>query len=406
MTALTRILLGLAATLSLASCAAPRSLPVGDPSAGDGPTTTTAAPAADAAPTTTATAATATTTTRAAARVEAAGTSASLGFNNAEQMVRTADGVLHAVWVDGDTLVHGAIDPSGAVTTSRVRRAGAIILPAIAASGTTLAVAWTEGASDVTVATSPDGGASWSSPTPLGGGTGASLAGDDRGFVAVWHDGHEHASSSIRLARLDAGATGWSDPRRVDTSPAAPVWPSVAVDGDDVWVAWRDDRDGPYTVWLRRSTDRAGTWLAEQQVVAGVSGDPDVCTAGGSVWAGYHAAGSVEVVRLAGGSVSTPPVTVGPGWFAHVSCGADGGVGVAWEQTTGPLDDDAAKAAAYALVGADGHVTTNGVTQEHDAIAASILLGAGGTADVLWIDGTTTDVPLRGALWHQVVSAG
>lgn len=411
MSTFTRTLtLGIATALSLSACDAGHLLP-DVPGAGGSAETTAATTATTAAETTTTTASTTATTVPAeagATRIDEAGAAASLGFNNAEQMVRTEDGVLHVVWVDGDALVHGAIDAQGGVTTSLVRDAAAISLPAIAVSGGTLAVAWTEGTSSVMAATSGNGGQAWSAPQPVGDGAGASLAGDDRGFVAAWHDGREGARPAIRLSLLDRGEVRWSEPRRVDASPAAPVWPAVAVDGDHVWVTWRDNRGGPYTIWLRHSVTRAATWHAEQQVVTTASGDPDICTAAGAVWIGYHGRGTVSVARSVNDGTTFPSVVeVGAGWFAHVSCGDDGGVAVAWEQTTGSVQDDGPKAAAYAFVAAGSELVSTGVVQEGEGLATSIARQEGsGAADVLWLDGSTSDEPLRGALWHQVVALG
>lgn len=407
MTTFTRTLtFCISAALLLSACDAAHLLP--ETSAGEGVSTETTGTTTAADPTTTTAMATTTTIPAAAgpARIDAAGAAASLGFNNAEQMVRTDNGVLHVVWVDGDAIVHGALDAQGGVTTSIVRQGASVSLPAIAVSRGTLAVAWTEGGSSVMAATSENGGSAWNTPQAVGTGTGASLVGDDVGFVAVWHNGRERIRSAVLLSLLDRRGVHWSEPLRVDSSPAAPVWAAVAIDGDHVWVTWRDNRDGPYTIWLRHSATRATSWSAEKGVVTAASGDPDICIGGGSLWVGYHGRGAVKVAQSKDGGATFPSVTeVGAGWFAHVSCGDDGGVAVAWEQTGSSIYDDEAKAAAYAFIDTGGEVVGAGVVQGSDGLAISVARQTGsGAADALWIDGRTSNEPLRGALWHQVVA--
>ncbi|MES4792097.1 MAG: hypothetical protein C4321_03130 [Chloroflexota bacterium] len=46
--------------------------------------------------------------------------------------------------------------------------------------------------------------------------------------------------------------------------------------GETVWVTWRENRDGAYHIYLRRSVDGGATWLPEQELTHTNTGDPKV----------------------------------------------------------------------------------------------------------------------------------
>lgn len=394
----TRLVAGAAALASLVALGA---------CAGPGATASPSTTASPAAPSTTATTPPASAEPTAIAAeptaVAAAGDTARLGFNNAGQMAATTDGTVLSTWVDGDDVVvassQGADTPS---STTVVASGRTPTLPGIAADGALVVVTWLEGAR-VMASLSSDAGVTWSAPVELGTGGGPAGAVDDGHVVVVWHTGSEEAGSTITLASWDG--QGWSSPVRVDESDASPVWASVAVDGDDVVVTWRDDRTGSYSVWLRHSGDGGLTWDDEVHVVTSTSGDPDVCIGDdGAAWVGYHGRGAITVVHSAdGGATFGSPVTVGRGWFAHVDCVA-GGVLVAWEGTEGQAKA-AGKEAAWAFVDGTGTVTATGTASDPavtDTAATTALATAPGQAVVAWV--VPGAEPLVGTLWWQEVA--
>ena len=342
--------------------------------------------------------------------IEEAGDAAGLGFNNADQMAMTADGAVHAVWLDSGSVVYSTM---GGTATRTLSTAGTRnSLAAITALGDHLVVAWTEmtgRATRLVWAPSTDAGATWSEPRVLAAnGTAASLASSDGRVVAVWHEGSEQ-SATVWFARLDGDA--WTTPASVSTSEKAALWAGVEIAGDDVWVVWRDNRDGAFSVWMRRSTDGGETWKREQQLVDTVSGDPAVCATGDGVYVAYHGRGTVSVIRSEDdGKHFDEPTVVGPGWFAHASCGTDGTVVIGWEHTTGSPRDDITKTSAYAVLDGDGRIVSEGTAGEAPAIAAAVLNRGDGTADILWIDASVksdsgTKMP-SGPLMHAVIVTG
>ena len=85
-------------------------------------------------------------------------------------------------------------------------------------------------------------------------------------FLA-WSDqrGSPIGLGRLRFARsLDAGSSYLDRDRIVDGSTRHTVFgdPGIAADGNEVWVAWSDERTGAFDVWLRRSADLGGTFAA------------------------------------------------------------------------------------------------------------------------------------------------
>lgn len=364
------------------------------PDTGAAPTTTSTTTAA---PETSTTTTEATTTTTAAP--EPVLTDVKLGFNNAEQGVLAPDGTPLLVLVsDGAAKVARGDDPD-LVTAGESPR---IANPAITAGTTRVVVAWSEGAGDDTVvkaAVSETAGASFGPEQLLGRGGGPSLAASGDEVVAVWHTGAEgEPDGDIVMARLPAGAETWSDPDAVDESAAAPLWASVDLRGTTAVVAWRDDRDGVYSVWTRTSPDLGETWGPEVHAVTAVSGDPDVCLdPDGTIWLGYHGRGSIRLTRSTdGGTNYEPTVVVGDGWFAHLSCDT-GVVAVAWEETTAPPKaPEAAKSAGWAIYDTDLQPSARGSAGGPDAVAASVVSAGAGGLDLIWVD--APDAALAGTL--------
>ena len=134
--------------------------------------------------------------------------------------------------------------------------------------------------SDMSAARSPDGGASWSDPAPVGGfgwvfdgcpHVGAGLAAEPDGgrlFAAVW-TGKEGEAGLYACFSDDAGAT-WSQPARLggrgDTHPRL-----AALGGGRVAAAWtRHTREGTTLVYAV-SEDRGASW-PEPEAFAGGGG--------------------------------------------------------------------------------------------------------------------------------------
>jgi hypothetical protein len=65
----------------------------------------------------------------------------------------------------------------------------------------------------------------------------------------------------------DAGVT-WADETRLTSDPGISNNPCLAASGDNLYVAYDDQRGSPCRVYYRRSTDRGGTWEPEVPLTA------------------------------------------------------------------------------------------------------------------------------------------
>lgn len=352
-------------------------------------------------------------------KLEAAGSSANIGFNNAAQVVTGSDGAQHYVFVSGSrTVMHGSAHGSaaGVEATAISSGQGKVSLTAIAASDEIIVIGWTEaaagGQAGVYLSESSDGGATWTPPYLLeAGASGLSLAARHGTVVAAWFVGDE-AGAEIHFASRDGESQEWSEPIRLDGSGAAPLWPAVEISGEAVWVTWRDNRDGAYHIFLRRSVDGGATWLSEQELTHTNTGDPTICAGeNGVVWLAHHGRGKITVLRSTdAGATFGEPVVVGNGWFPRLSCEADGDMILGWEQSDSidPKADDT-KQAAYVTGNADGTIGRAIVLSETAGTCASVTVRDDGYADAVWVDksGSASGVPaLAGELWHAVVEVG
>ena len=71
---------------------------------------------------------------------------------------------------------------------------------------------------------------------------------------------------------LDGGVT-WSKPINLSINPGDSVWPTIAITPQGIiYVAWGDDTEGQYDVFLRYSTDTGNTWSPTRNITAQVKG--------------------------------------------------------------------------------------------------------------------------------------
>lgn len=330
--------------------------------------------------------------------------SVSLGFNNSEQVVFDGNGT-NMVWIAENTLFFVTRSEDGAVTSTQKLAEGKLSLPAVTRDGNLVGVGWVERTSQVdSVKTiiSTDGGLTWGNTVILGSGSGISLAASENTIVGVWFEGKPEASSKIMM-RMFADDQ-WSEASRVDQSTKNPLWPSVAIRGNDLFVTWRDNREGvPYSIWLRRSSDLGTTWQNEQHLVTKLSGDPDVCISKNRVWLAHHGAQKITLLESQDqGETFTSRGQIGSGYFAHLSC-TDTTVAVAWEySTSGAKSDD--KKVGWAIFTNNGEALGTGLIDDGRGAATTIYLSPDSRwAEILWLKREAED-PLKGTLRHQILS--
>jgi hypothetical protein len=232
-----------------------------------------------------------------------------------------ADGHLYAVWQDDRTGVDGVwfnASADGGATwmpTDIALNGGeaAARTPDIACVGERVYVVWEDERdgdlryTNIYADVSEDAGRSWLDDDmaldadPEGAATSLApriVAVDDAAYVA-WFDNRDGAYDIYVQATADDGATWLAAPTRVDTDAAGEAYsalPRLVADGDGrVVVAWEDSRDGASDIYANVSDDAGVTFgAADQRLDAGDDPGatnsflPSLAMAGDAVYAVWH----------------------------------------------------------------------------------------------------------------------
>ncbi|MBI5599388.1 MAG: exo-alpha-sialidase [Deltaproteobacteria bacterium] len=145
--------------------------------------------------------------------------------------------------------------------------------PAMAIEGRNVYIVWfddTYGNYEILLDKSTDGGATWEFQrlTDNPGksyGNGPSIAAQGRNVYVVWMDDTTGNNEILLNVSTDAGAT-WQTQRLTD-NPGSSGEPSVAVQGRDVYVVWEDEAadDAKAThIFFNKSTDGGATWRTQR----------------------------------------------------------------------------------------------------------------------------------------------
>lgn len=315
--------------------------------------------------------------------------------------------------------------------------------PAVATAGRNVYVAWQDaryGTYDILFAASADWGASfapavrldWDEEGSAWSGS-PTIAADASGRVYVaWEDRRNGATDIYVTTSLDGGVT-WSDDLRVDTGDergaGTSLAPQLATDGWNVWLVWVDDRNGETDILMNWSGDQGATWLdAAVQVDADAPGlsaslAPRIIAAGGYahvVWQDFRlSAWDIRYRRLAGATPYTVDVqldryegesahsldpriaidgsTLAVAWIDERAAldGQGGDVRYAWSLDTGDTWPDADLAVTSRALGS-AHVSDVSVHVSGTRLAAAWADDRDGAAGVYTTTlalGTEADLP-------------
>jgi len=145
--------------------------------------------------------------------------------------------------------------------------------PAIATSGSDVFAVWVEntaGNCEIYLRKSTDGGATWQTAKRLTNNGGHSvepvIAVNSPDIYVVWKDDTYATNDEIFFIKsTDDGAT-WQTAKRLTNNTGDSCFPTIAVNGVNVYVAWRDNTPGVSEVYFKRSTDEGATWKIAQQL--------------------------------------------------------------------------------------------------------------------------------------------
>ncbi len=235
-------------------------------------------------------------------------------FNNARSVVAVGD-TLHVVYYDEQSKTAAQQEETGScfgcvrgerevyyrrsldrgkTWQSAVRltnQFGSSEIPAIAVSGSSLHIAWTDdrdGAKQIYYKGSSDGGVTWSADqrltTTAPSQAQPSIAASGSFVHVVWQD-HRHGNGEVYIKRSRNGGRTWEAERRLTQTTAPSLYPTIAASGADVHVAWEEYADGNGEIYYRRSSDNGAVWTGMVRLTrnAANSFSPSIDSSGGRV---------------------------------------------------------------------------------------------------------------------------
>jgi hypothetical protein len=221
-----------------------------------------------------------------------------------------ADGqYVHVAWYDnrdGNYEIYYKRSTNGGANWSADVRltnsTGISWMPSIAAKGRYVHIAWTEvrnNIANIYYIRSDNSGSSWWSPVGL---TDPAIASSNPSISVsgsyvhlVWQDNAYSSPPEIEYKRsFDNGAT-WGATVRVTNGPSNCIYGTIASSGQNLHVAWHDDR-ATNEIYYIRSTNNGVTWGPEVRLADG-SGDPSISVSGQIVHVVWEDQGNLALYR-------------------------------------------------------------------------------------------------------------
>ena len=84
----------------------------------------------------------------------------------------------------------------------------------------------------------------------------------------VWRDTRD-GNAEIYYKRSADGGNSWTAERRLTDNPSESEHPKIIEQDNNLHLVWRDNRDGIYEVYYKRSTDGGETWSEDTRVTKG-----------------------------------------------------------------------------------------------------------------------------------------
>jgi hypothetical protein len=240
----------------------------------------------------------------------------------------------------------------GGLTWENARRLtaspGISFSSSMSVSGSLIHIAWRDdrdGNQEIYYIRSTDGGETWGTETRLTSDPARSyvpgVAANGLSVHVVWVDMRPPGYYGIYYKRSDDGGLTWGADTRLTDSPSFTLNPSLAVSGENVFVAWDDNQDGNKEIYFKRSADGGQTWQPETRLTFndGSSLCPSIIVSGPYVHCVWDNAmnGNTEILYrrsanygLSWDSIKQLTDNPGSSTWAHVSAYGPS-VHVAWE---------------------------------------------------------------------------
>jgi len=168
--------------------------------------------------------------------------------------------------------------------------------PVVSVAGSALHIAWydnRDGNYEIYYKRSTDNGVSWVADLRLTNDTSSSstssISVSGSLIHVVWQDFRD-SDDEIYYKRSTDGGVSWGADTRLTNNTGESLYPAVSVSGSAVNVVWRDDRDGNYEIYYKRSTDGGVSWGTDIRLTnnSSLSSLPSVIVSGSAGHVVWH----------------------------------------------------------------------------------------------------------------------
>jgi len=167
--------------------------------------------------------------------------------------------------------------------------------PSVAVSGNDVHVIWIDNRhgnpAEVYYKRSIDGGISWGADTrltsSLGGAYYPSVSVSGGNVHVAWHD-YRHSNYEIYYKGSQNNGLSWGSDKRITNNSANSFYPSVASTANIVFIVWQDGRFGNDEILFKSSPDNGNSWGADTSAIrltnaAGFSWTPSISAEDGKI---------------------------------------------------------------------------------------------------------------------------
>ncbi len=177
-----------------------------------------------------------------------------------------------ALWRFGGALLGASSADGGATWTGDIfvsdgQSVDTSFNPQLATDGTTVTATWVafDGSNNrVKSSSSADGGLTWSTPVYLSGGgedaESPDVAAEFGATTVSWLRPLGGGANRVQVASTTDGGLTWSTPQTISAGVQLSVVPQVASNGQSITVTWSQVEDAVYRVKASSSIDDGGTW--------------------------------------------------------------------------------------------------------------------------------------------------
>ncbi|MCR4288041.1 MAG: glycoside hydrolase, partial [Deltaproteobacteria bacterium] len=264
---------------------------------------------------------------------------------------------IHVVWEDstsgsGEIYFRTSADNGATWSANKwlTNNTGWSRSPSIAVNGSNIHVAWhddTPGNYEIYFKTSADNGATWSAAKRLTNNTGwsasPSIAVNGSNIHVAWQDNTPGNFEIYFKTSADGGAT-WSANKRLTNNTGESRYPSIAINGSNIHVAWVDDTPGNFEIYFMTSADNGATWSANKRLThnTGWSRGHSIAVNGSNIHVAWmeDTPGNLEIyfkTSADGGATwsANKRLTNNTGWSRSPSIAVNGSnIHVAWHDDT------------------------------------------------------------------------